>query len=485
MASRNARLASIAEEKDLNRLLKKRGVYSSTIKRAKDQSEKNDGYLTWSKGQINEKISRIDEASACLDKIHMKLVCDFDGDQPANFMQEDEAMDDLVMQLKAKLSDRLDTLEQANRIQMEQANSQVVRGKSPIRVEVQQTDASGNVPNTWGKFDGDYAKWQSFRDCWIAAMHCKTNIKTIVKFTNLKAACVGQARGALGEWDLTEENYHKAWERLQSIYEDDYMQVHAFMHQLYKIPQMSESSSSVIRQLIDTVHKHIHGLKRYVKLDEAHPYVVFAVIDRMDTDTYRAWEKHRPTLAKVSTRAQEANALNNEEGQANPPRMGKHIPTWKQLEDFLESEVTIRVHAEKRRSENENMPSNKNSFKKQANFKHENFKNNRNIPDFLQCTIAGCDEVHPLYRCESFEAMNLNARKIHVIENDLCEQCLRNRHDGRCQNPKSNEECPKCKPASNIHNSMLCPNADLNQKMANEHSFKRRRMDSSSYSEDE
>lgn len=35
-------------------------------------------------------------------------------------------------------------------------------------------------------------------------------------------SCNGNAVGALGEWDLTEENYQKAWERLQSIYEDDY-----------------------------------------------------------------------------------------------------------------------------------------------------------------------------------------------------------------------------------------------------------------------
>lgn len=67
--------------------------------------------------------------------------------------------------------------------------------------------------------------------------------KTIVKFQNLQAACVGAVKGALGEWDLTDENYTKAWERLQSIYEDGYMQVKSFIRKLSELPQMSGSSS--------------------------------------------------------------------------------------------------------------------------------------------------------------------------------------------------------------------------------------------------
>lgn len=174
-------------------------------------------------------------------------------------------------------------------------------------------------------------------------MHNNKKISTIVKFQNLKAACKGAAEGALGEWDLTDENYPKAWKRLQSIYEDDYMSAQEFMRKLFKLPAMRTGSSQSIRDIIDIVHKHIHGLKRYIELEEKLPYVVFAVIDKMDTDTYRAWEKFRPSLAKIDVQ-NEAN--DNPEDNIN--KICKHIPSWNELEEFLEGEVRIRVHAEKK-----------------------------------------------------------------------------------------------------------------------------------------
>lgn len=61
---------------------------------------------------------------------------------------------------------------------------------------------------------------------------------------------------------------------------------------------------------------------------------------------YRAWEKYRPSLAK-------RNALEGEPNDnPNANKTGKCIPTWAQLEEFLEGEVTIRVHSEKRNQSN-------------------------------------------------------------------------------------------------------------------------------------
>ena len=111
-------------------------------------------------------------------------------------------------------------------------------------------------------------------------------IPATIKFTNLQTACIGKAASTLGEWDLTDDDYAKAWNRLQSIFEDDYMQLQSFMQKFFNLPHMRASSSQSIRNVIDTVQKHIHGIKRFVKADDTHPYVVFAVIDRMDTETY-------------------------------------------------------------------------------------------------------------------------------------------------------------------------------------------------------
>lgn len=279
-------------------------------------------FTSWSKGELSERMAVLNELRMDLKELLMQVM----NKNLDHAAFEYEEISDILIKLRGKLSDRIEALNMQSNMHNTSIPSQ------PLRIEVQQTDAAGNIPNTWGTFNGDYAKWKSFRDRWVASMHDNSKVATIVKFQNLKAACVDAAEGALGEWDLTNENYPKAWERLQAIYEDDYMQVQEFMRKLDDLPHMQSSSSKSIRDIIDTVHKHIHGIKRYINVDDKHPYVVFAIIERMDTDTYRAWEKHRPLLAKKN---------------ANANKVGKHIPTWTELEEFLESEVTIRVHSEK------------------------------------------------------------------------------------------------------------------------------------------
>lgn len=78
-------------------------------------------------------------------------------------------------------------------------------------------------------------------------MHANSKIKLVAKFQNLNTACIGEAAVAFGDWELTEENYIKAWKRLWKIYEDDYMQVQAFMQMLNKLPCMRDNSSKTIR----------------------------------------------------------------------------------------------------------------------------------------------------------------------------------------------------------------------------------------------
>ncbi|XP_031637052.1 uncharacterized protein LOC116349652 [Contarinia nasturtii] len=282
-------------------------------------------------------------------------------------------------------------------------------------------------------------------------MHDNDKVKTIVKFQNLQAACVGPAKGALGEWDLTDENYSKAWERLQSIYEDDYMQVQSFMQKLAELPQINGSTSKTIRDTIDIVQKHIHGLKRYVEMNDNHPYVVFAVISKMDTDTYRAWEKYRPSLTKACT-ANDGTETNN------AIRPGKHIPTWSELEQFLEGEVTIRVHAERRSNIEKSQPSNALAPKKQLKRLGKNTKNEFNANSQRTTKCSSCDGSHTIYTCQEFKDMNLVSRLNRVAERELCVRCLWKGHIGQCKNKRNNQPCPKCLPDHKYHNSMLCPN---------------------------
>lgn len=438
----------------------RREFYRSSILRRIEKIEDADEFAKWSKGQLRESHSKLKEDQSALDETIIQIIS---GEEATDtgLATENAELDEAIFEAKAKISDRLDELDnQSGNVSTVGNVATVGNGQGKVTIEVQATDAAGNVPNTWGTFDGDYAKWKSFYDRWKSSMHENPKVKTYVKFQNLKTSCIGAAAGAVGEWDLTDENYAKAWERLCSIYSDDYMQVQSFMKMLKSIPRMKKSTSGSIRHIIDTVQKHINGLKKYVDTDDKSIHAVFAVIDKMDTETYRAWEKHRRNLAKAKLQGDEANA-------ADRVNIGKYIPDWAELESFLESEVTIRLHQEKRgegdASENDEEPKQfKKRFKrnnKRPKNTYKNHDNRDNVPEFLRCTL--CPGIHPRYKCEAFRAMNLTGRKDHVKENNLCIKCLRPNHSGLCEVDKNNEECPRCKPAVRFHNSSMCPNSEL------------------------
>lgn len=433
----------------VEQIVAKREYFGQIVKRIEAEVTDDETLNRFTKNEAGERIITLESVNTSLEANHFELVCDTDEATSEDTMRMDR-FNVLISSLKVKLKDRIDAL---NKSEPQQAIQNVAKD---FRIEVQQLDAAGNVPNIWGKFNGDYSKWKSFRDRWLASMHNNAKVQTIVKFQNLKAACVGSAEGALGEWDLTEENYLKAWNRLCSIYENDYMQVQSFMKMLDDLPMMRGSSSKAIRETIDLVQKHINGLDSYIDLNKKHPYVVFKVISKMDSDTYRAWEKYRPTLAK--NRVHDAEQNGTDESEFKP---GKYIPVWSELEQFLENEVTIRVHAENHSPKNEYRPKLESNKQSKHFNKHSN-QNKEIVPDFLQCVL--CDDVHTIFNCDIFREMNLAGRLNHVAEHNLCVKCLRKSHTGRCKNKRCNEECPKCKPEKKFHNSWLCPNAAVDIK---------------------
>lgn len=132
-----------------------------------------------------------------------------------------------------------------------------------------------------------------------------------------------------------------AFDRLSAIFEDDYMQIQAYMQKLICIPRMKSNTSRVIRRMMDIVQQQIAGASRYIKIDEKHPYAVFTIIDKMDSDTFRA-------KLNAQQNAGDEDAENANVNQTIAMRPGKHIPTWKELEQFLDGEASIHVHEEKR-----------------------------------------------------------------------------------------------------------------------------------------
>lgn len=418
----------------------------------KQSNDKENGLEKWSKALTKEKMKLVEQYHVELSTQCMLIECDDDAKiNFDDFHQENDEIDDIYVNLKAKMQEHIDVLSISDVSSTKKSET--------VHVELQTADALANIVNTWGTFNGDYAAWQSFKERFSNAVHDNQKIRTIFKFQYLQAACVGEAKGALGEWELTEQNYALAWNRLMIIYEDDYMQVQAFMRKLHSIPRMVFASSKVIRELLDTVHKCIHGLKRYINTGDKDPFVVFLVIDRMDRDTYRNWEKHRSgamhrNAAQESDQAQSSN---------------KHIPTWNQLEEFLEREASIHVHDENRSetASNRNRQEKSQPEKSKAERRNttamsasaSNSGGNKSVPEFLKCKLCEgtANAIHPLFKCKVFLHMKLAERRDVVVNYNICNRCLRPYHgETECDKSKPCKPCPKCSNRQ-FHNSLLCP----------------------------
>lgn len=317
------------------------------------------------------------------------------------------------------------------------------------RVEVQTADALGNITDTWGKFSGDYAHWHSFRDRFKAAVHENDKLKTIFKFQYLKAAVTGAAERAMGTWKMTEANYTKAWQRLCSVYEDDYLADQTLVRRLLHLPKLNRATNSGLRRIIDTVHESLNQLTNFIEIDQWDPIILFLVVDCLDTETYDAWETHR---------TREAPQAQQEEGAAGEIA---RLPSWQQFESFLELRARILVHAERReRKKNEVPPhgreSSANRNRNRAQFSgertetktsHGNAK--RKQPD--ACRL--CNKDHQIWKCDELLSKNLAGRKEIIAQLKLCRSCFR---PGHSEQDCRHKPCFRC-PHEQKHNTILCP----------------------------
>lgn len=73
-----------------------------------------------------------------------------------------------------------------------------------------------------------------------------------------------------------------------------------------------------------------------------------------------------------------------------------------------------------------------------------------NNKKFIQCVV--CQRLHPLFRCQKFLNMPLNARQTVVRMNELCRSCL---SKGHYVNTCKQTCCKRC--PTKMHNSTLCP----------------------------
>lgn len=476
----------------------RRDVYTRLI-RQQVEAGTDDRIAALNRVQLKQEIDKLQHNWNRFEVEHMGVV----GEQvPAEIGLNDDVLagtDRIFSALMGKLREKEGAFIDAEKAAQQQN----------VHVTITSPDMLGNVNKVWGKFSGDYKKWANFKELFLTGVHNNKAIVPVNKFNFLQEALVGEAQRVVGQWQITPENYQKAWKRLCETYDDDYLAAQTIFDQLLETDKLEEQTHSGLRALVDAVHECINQLDTYTSVEAGEGILVLLIASKLDYETYKAWQLHRQNAQKMEAQA----ALTAQAAQ--PPEMAESagavggvpakpsvIPKLSMLTDYLESVLRVLVHAQGRKAEdmdidrsdsrsressssrgarggrnvdsrggrnpetrNERMPEAHTSRQDQGrpgryegNSAGRNFRFANERPRQAQqgvyppCIL--CKRDHALYHCPMFTRAPLEDRRKIRDENGLCEICLKSHGRGECK--KERKDCGECNKQGTAHNSWLC-----------------------------
>ena len=108
------------------------------------------------------------------------------------------------------------------------------------------------------KFNGNVLNWQGFWDQVNSAIHTKTNISDIDKFSYLKSFLCDSALCIVSGLSLSSLNYNHAIQLLQERYGNTQVLINAYMKKFFTIPPVkNDKDVRSLRKLYDEVETSV------------------------------------------------------------------------------------------------------------------------------------------------------------------------------------------------------------------------------------
>lgn len=240
-------------------------------------------------------------------------------------------------------------------------------------------------------FSGTFEQWIPFRNMFQSMIHNNATLPDVQKMQYLISALKGEAFDVISSLEVADENYIEAWEMLKESYDDARSITQKHVKALFEIPVMGKENYSLIKQLLNSVFKHLKALKALKRPTEYwDDLIIYMVTSRLDQKTNRAWE------------------LTIKKGES---------PTLKQLTDFL-TQYSKSLEASDRTSRS-GVPS----------AAQEKGSSTRSTAAHVATTNNKCaycaKEGHAIYKCESYLKLEIDKRIKEARSRGLCLNCLK------------------------------------------------------------
>ena len=120
-----------------------------------------------------------------------------------------------------------------------------------------------NLPKlTIEKFSGDYTKFNTFIDSFVAAVDSCEELRDIEKFNYLKSYLEGEALRTIKGITLTNKNYKEALDVLRRRYGNKQRVISAHMNELLNLKKIERDRDlNGLRKLYDDIESHVRSLR--------------------------------------------------------------------------------------------------------------------------------------------------------------------------------------------------------------------------------
>ncbi|XP_066589589.1 uncharacterized protein [Prorops nasuta] len=147
------------------------------------------------------------------------------------------------------------------------------------------------------KFNGELSEWLGFRDTYQSLIHNNQYINDIQKFHYLKASLSANVCESIKSLEFSELNYQCAWNTLCNRYNSKKLLVHNHIKSIFSLKPMKRESADEIRQVLDTLTKHVHALTSLGEPTQSWDSILIYVMSaKLDSTTARSWEQEKARL---------------------------------------------------------------------------------------------------------------------------------------------------------------------------------------------
>lgn len=165
----------------------KRLFFQEAIKRAETQMNDKTLFESWSAMELEERIECLRSNYGKFQTHDSNVRCedDLDAEKVEQLSEESEVMENLCIELKAKLRKRIEALKANEKKQHE------IMQKGEDASSVKSDQQVAEVPLEWGTFDGNFGDWHVFKKEFGESVNQNVIFSAEEKFAFSKRACVG------------------------------------------------------------------------------------------------------------------------------------------------------------------------------------------------------------------------------------------------------------------------------------------------------